>query len=133
MTQTITNVPYMYRDADNYKSIEEVSLRGGITEAQRALVTTLLDRENYGEPLGFLPELIGWPHPLVNEAWDVSGDVDHHWCELDITEAYTREVSDEVYEGITRDLETWISALISARIHGWDVTKIPAENLQILV
>lgn len=127
----ITNVPYMYRDADNYKTFEEGSLRGEITDAQRRMVETLLDHDNYGEPIGFIPEQIGWTHPLTNESWTIDGDVDHHWCELGVADIYTREVSDEVHDGLELDVDGWIGLLIRARTAGWNAANIDPANLQI--
>lgn len=68
-----TRVSYLYRDACNYKTMNEVVVAGEITEEQ---IKKLLECCEDGER--FIPEQIGWD--LVR-GWDITED-DHCYAEL---------------------------------------------------
>lgn len=70
-----TRIKYLYRDASNYKNINEVVVSGVFSEIQ---IKDILDCRYDGE--SFIPEQIGWP---LIRGWDVNED-DHPFADIDI-------------------------------------------------
>ena len=68
-----TKVTYLYRDASNYKTWNEVVLKGTITPEQVDTILSFCEGKE-----SFIPEQIGWP--LLRD-WDVTED-DHCFGEL---------------------------------------------------
>jgi len=70
-----TRMEYLYRDASNYKSLNQVIVAGVITEEQKKAIQSTLEDGMY-----FIPEQIGLD---LYRGWDVTED-DHPYCELDV-------------------------------------------------
>lgn len=68
-----TRVSYLYRDASNYKSWNEVILAGTLTKEQVRTIMSLCDSGEY-----FIPSQVGLPEVRFS---DISED-DHVWFEL---------------------------------------------------
>jgi hypothetical protein len=119
---SVTHVPYMYRDANNYKAHHTVRLAGQITDEQRERVRQSLE-SIVGDHTGFIPEQIGWPHAGDGEgSWTSfpNPNDDHCWHELDVDEI---EVSG-TWAGVlpTETVEQWVAAMVEAAERGWDDT-----------
>lgn len=69
-----TKINYLYRDASNYKVINEVIINGTLTAQQINEIIGCLDMENY-----FIPSQVGLPE---NKFPDQTED-DHCWFELE--------------------------------------------------
>lgn len=70
-----TLISFMYRDGANYKTHNEICIRGEITEEQIDRIMASLDDGVY-----FIPEKVG----LEAERWvEYNEQFDHLWCELD--------------------------------------------------
>ena len=72
-----TVINYMYRDANNYKYICKVIVKGELTYDQLKPYLSNVDGD------GFCPEDVGLPHPGAKYASGFPGPADHCWCELD--------------------------------------------------
>lgn len=70
-----TKIEYLYRDADNYKTWNEVIVPGEITEDQKKVIMKSLDSGEY-----FIPEQIGLP---IERPDDELTEADHCFCELE--------------------------------------------------
>jgi len=112
---TITIVPIMYRDADNWKDKGVIALVGQATEELRArLQRTLHDGENY------LPTQIGHDHlGTTHENWP-DEQVDHCWHELDVTEIEQIHGDPQQF-GAAETFEEFVQRMEQARRDGWDV------------
>jgi len=75
-----TKIEYLYRDGSNYKTYEEVVLKGELTETQIAAVFASANNES-GNPL-FLPEQVGMESLLGNMGDGTITEADHPWHEL---------------------------------------------------
>lgn len=71
-----TRIMYQYRDADNYKQLEEVVIAGEITKEDKALILSKLDEGMY-----FIPSQVGL-NDLQERMCSPIGDSDHVWHEL---------------------------------------------------
>jgi hypothetical protein len=77
-----TKIAYQYRDADNYKQLEDVVIPGEISEKDKALILSKLDEGMY-----FIPSQVGL-NDLQERMCSPIGDADHVWhelCEEDIS------------------------------------------------
>ena len=70
-----TKINYLYRDADNYKILNECIINGVLTRSQQAAILDCLDDGEY-----FIPSLVGMPEIKFGEVDDPA--VDHQWFEL---------------------------------------------------
>lgn len=68
-----TRIQYLYRDASNFKTQNEVVIKGQITRDQAKEILSCCEG---GE---FIPEQIDWP---LERGWDISED-DHCFAELE--------------------------------------------------
>lgn len=118
VTSQITVVPYMYRDASNYKAHTEVHLAGTITPEQveqvRQSLASIVD-----EHTGFIPEQIGWDHAGANESsWNgLNYEDDHCWHELDVDDIYVTSTSNPPPSETVRE---WVNKMVNAAAEGWD-------------
>lgn len=70
-----TEMCYLYRDAGNFKTFNEVVLRGEMSEADLArILDSLRDHEL------FIPDQIGLPEDRGE--FDIDDELDHCWFEL---------------------------------------------------
>ena len=83
-----TRMEYLYRDASNYKSLNQVIVAGTITEDQKDTIQQTLE-----DGIHFIPEQIGLD---LYRGWDVTED-DHPFCELDVEKDFydTEESADD--------------------------------------
>lgn len=90
---TKTIIPYMYRDADNYKQHGEIVLSGSITDEQKEQIRASLG--GFGGDQ-FIPDQVGQPglQEMFDDGWDEGAD--HPWHEIDVNDIYTSE-SDHYY------------------------------------
>lgn len=109
-----THIPYMYRDAANYKVCRTLVLRGSITAEQvEQLRATLHDGDH------FIPTQIGMPHLGTESGWaSFPCEDDHIWHELEL---------DAVEEGSGREDEAWFSVeefitMMTTAAQRWDDT-----------
>lgn len=104
-----TKMSYMYRDADNYKSLTEVVISGEITEEQEDRIVAKLDDDTY-----FIPEQLGLPAKRMDD-YPYDPEVDHPYCELigfestslDATEDLTVDELVAAFEAV----ESWDESL----------------------
>lgn len=96
-----TKLKYMYRDASNYKKVQEVIVSGTLTNDQKIAIFAKCNEfdkdefdnnfisdnaktkmftpgEYYGEPVYFIPQQVGLPE----ERFDKISEDDHCWFEL---------------------------------------------------
>lgn len=122
----VTEIPFLYRDANNYKAHSTIVLEGEITEEQKeAIRATLLEDDK------FIPEQLGLGlvHLGFNEpTWTSfpNEDDDHPYHELGLDEA-------EVYEESTRparpaeprrwSVEEFVAKFTAIGRDGWDSVK----------
>lgn len=69
-----TKISYLYRDADNYKNLNQVVIPGLVSSDQ---ISTIMDCLNEGEY--FIPEQVGLPE---DRGFEESTEADHCWFEL---------------------------------------------------
>lgn len=69
-----TRIEYLYRDASNYKTHNEVIVEGTLTKSQIQNIIKTLDEGEF-----FLPAQVGFPEERSSD-WDEQ--VDHPWFEL---------------------------------------------------
>lgn len=69
-----TAMEYLYRDADNYKSLNRIILKGQFTQAQSDVIYSCLDKGEY-----FIPRQVGLPEKRF-DTFDPQSD--HCWFEL---------------------------------------------------
>ena len=83
-----TRMEYLYRDASNYKSPNQVIVAGTITEEQKEAILQTLEDGTY-----FIPEQVGLD---LYRGWDITED-DHPFCELDVEKDFyeTEEAADD--------------------------------------
>ena len=70
-----TKITYLYRDACNYKQLNEVIVNGHLTEEQQYKIINCLDSKEY-----FIPRQVGFPE-IRFEKFDP--ETDTCWFELD--------------------------------------------------
>lgn len=118
---TITTVPVMYRDADNYKWRGHIELMGALSSADRkAILDTLEDGTD------FIPTEVGLLHVGQQKNEDGFGtDADHVFNTLLLDEAEEEQVSDFPSELPT--VEQFIAALQQASAHGWNTAQAMEE------
>lgn len=101
-----TRIAYLYRDACNYKSHNEVVVAGKISDEQMEIVLDSLD-----EGLYFIPSQIGLPEIRFEE----ETEDDHPWFELErygfclTTDAPTVDIT----------IEQLVEAFANAAEEGW--------------
>ena len=100
-----TNVAYMYRDADNWKSYAEVVVEGEVNFED---IAEYLEDETY-----FCPVDVNLGHPGADPS-DYSS-ADHCWCELAIEDF--RETETTPTPGFTA--ESFIESFREASERGW--------------
>jgi hypothetical protein len=121
-----TRVPFMYRDADNYKQFAEVDLVGEITDEQRAAIAGALDSGEY-----FIPEQIGITHLLDDSTWRMDDTVDHCWHELIVDEIEVLDTDAWPSAKPTRDLDEFVEAFTRAGREGWKVSDYGARFMGV--
>lgn len=70
-----TKISYLYRDADNYKKVNECVIAGALTAEQICAIKACCDMGEY-----FIPSQVGLPERRFDR-YDPA--VDHCWFELD--------------------------------------------------
>ena len=70
-----TKISYLYRDADNYKKVNECVIAGALTAEQICVIKDCCDMGEY-----FIPSQVGLPERRFDR-YDPA--VDHCWFELD--------------------------------------------------
>ena len=70
-----TKISYLYRDADNYKKVNECVIAGALTAEQICAIKDCCDMGEY-----FIPSQVGLPERRFDR-YDPA--VDHCWFELD--------------------------------------------------
>lgn len=82
-----TRMEYLYRDASNFKSVNQIIVMGTITDEQKKAIHRTLE-----DGLYFIPEQIGLD---LYRGWDITED-DHPFCELDVENDFydTEEAAD---------------------------------------
>ncbi len=118
---TITRVPYMYRDASNYKAFHHVDLWGEFPDEQREQVRATLASINDNHD-SFIPAQIGWEHAAVADPTFTTDafpkyDDDHCWHELDVDEIKTVHT---VEYPPTQTTQEWVDKMVAAGEAGWD-------------
>ena len=102
-----TNVTYMYRDEDNWKSYAEVVVEGDVSFED---IADYLDDATY-----FCPADVSLGHPGLSQSNFSYPEADHCWCELDVEDFEDTEVAPT--EGLTA--ENFIAAFKEASERGW--------------
>ena len=100
-----TKISYLYRDACNYKQLNEVVVEGAITQEQIGSIMGCLDGGEY-----FIPSQVGLPEMRFGE---ITTD-DHCWFELSRDgfahtdeEAYIEMSVQELVEAFLAALGKW--------------------------
>ena len=70
-----TKISYLYRDADNYKMLNECVITGTLTAEQARTIRDCCDMGEY-----FIPRQVGLPERRFDR---YDPEVDHCWFELD--------------------------------------------------
>ena len=70
-----TKISYRYRDADNYKKVNECVIAGALTAEQICAIKDCCDMGEY-----FIPRQVGLPERRFDR---YNPEVDHCWFELD--------------------------------------------------
>lgn len=105
-----TRISYLYRDAANWKQVNEVVIEGELTEAAIDEIMSALDSGEW-----FIPRQVGLPERRF-ETWDEEND--HCWFEL--SRDGFEITSDEPTMGI--DAMTLLKAFRKAKEEGWRET-----------
>lgn len=121
----VTVVPYMYRDANNFKAYGQVVLTGAITEAQLDALKASLEVDDT-----FIPEQIGMSHlGYSEETWTSfpHDDDDHPFHELFVAEI---TVTDEVAIPGAREgtVDAFVKRFTDVGPDGWDAGKYALEG-----
>ena len=113
-----TCMEYLYRDAANYKSYNQVIVTGSITDEQKKAIYDTLEEGTY-----FIPEQIGLD---LYRGWDVSED-DHPFCELDVEHDFY-ETNDPANDE-TFTVEDLVAAFVATK-GKWDAAKYAPEYVE---
>lgn len=116
MTTVITALPYLYRDADNYKAWDRVLLRGVLTPEQVRRLRASLQADG---DCWFLPDQVGLAH-LGKQLENFPRDGDHVWHKLELEDIETFEVCRPQVAQLL-DPEELITRFEAAAAQGWDV------------
>lgn len=111
-----TAMEYLYRDADNYKSLNRVVLKGQFTQAQSDVIYSCLDKGEY-----FIPRQIGLPEKRF-DTFDPQSD--HCWFELH-PGAFTFTNQEPTIELSIEDL----TQNFQKAKGNWDETCFPGEDV----
>lgn len=119
----LTAIPYLYRDAANYKQWGTIVVRGHLTDEHRARLSACLDGDFH-----FMPTQLGITHLGTVAGWpSFPCEDDHPWHELLLDEAeQTRPGLVDVEPFGTADEFT--TAMATAAQH-WDDTAATAAML----
>lgn len=107
-----TKICYLYRDASNYKRLNEICVNGIFTESQK---TQIIESLNDGEY--FIPRAVGWPEIRVSVDYN---EDDHCWFELhieDFNEIFDKPAGVEM---INRTPEQIVEDFASAEWEDWE-------------
>lgn len=111
----VTIVPYMYRDASNFKAFGDIIVAGAITDEQRAALKASLDVNDTFIPEQLHLEHLGWQE----DTWtSFPASDDHVWHELLVDEIRVEE-NDHQPVFTVDDLVKWF---VDAAVEGWDDT-----------
>lgn len=109
----ITKLPYLYRDAANYKERDFIYLAGKLTQAMARTIEDALDDE------GFIPFDLKLGIPELQErmvTFPCHDDQPFHELELDDV-----SIVKSAPEGVTPiPVATFVSAFVARRQLGWD-------------
>lgn len=70
-----TKITYLYRDACNYKNINEVIVNGHLTAQQKRKIISCCDCKHY-----FIPRQVGFPEVRFKK---IDPEIDTCWFEID--------------------------------------------------
>lgn len=92
-----TKIYYLYRDASNYKILNEVVVEGTLTDEQKKTILSCLEDGEY-----FIPRFVGLPEKtFVDIGFRYDEQDDHPYFELTAEDIINTE--DEATECITTD------------------------------
>lgn len=112
ITTVVTEIPYRYRDANNYKHGTTLILDGAISPEQITQLRSDLDEGYY-----FIPTQVNLRH--LGEAMEnFPGEADHAWHELDTEDV--RVLTRQVHTDDVQDLTGFLTAMTAAATAGWD-------------
>ena len=108
MEERNTRITYLYRDADNYKTLNEVVVQGTFTDDEIDEIMGICDQGEY-----FIPRQVGLPEERFEK---LDPQSDHCWFE--IAREDFEETSDPWTEPVTaREI---LAAFRRIRDTGWD-------------
>ena len=96
MTNTL--MQYLYRDANNFKALNRIVLKGEISQEQKESIMDCLENST-GDCGDFIPNQVGLPEIRLG---DVDQEDDGPWFELDLEYAFT-ETDEKADTSITID------------------------------
>lgn len=80
-----TKITYLYRDADNYKQLNEVIVNGRLTEEQKRKIISCLDSKEY-----FIPHQVDFPESRFGKI-----DLERDTCWFELDESSFKDTSEE--------------------------------------
>jgi hypothetical protein len=104
--QMNTKIEYLYRDASNYKKINQVIVSGTFDEAQKESIQDCLSEGEY-----FIPRQVGFPEMR----FDKLNEDDHCWFELSVENFSVTSLPAEIQMSV----EDVVNAFLAAK-DNWD-------------
>lgn len=101
-----TKIEYLYRDASNYKKINQVIVSGTFDEIQKESIQNCLSEGEY-----FIPRQVGFPEIR----FDKLTEDDHCWFELSIENFSVTSLPAEIQMSV----EDVVNAFLAAK-DNWD-------------
>ncbi|WP_394275215.1 hypothetical protein [Luteococcus sp.] len=110
----LTTIPYMYRDAANYKQWGSIVVRGQLTDEHRVALQACLDEEQH-----FIPTQLGITHLGTVADWpSFPCEDDHPWHELGLDDAEPMRIGSFGGEPFGT-VDEFVTAMTTAAQH-WD-------------
>lgn len=101
-----TKIEYLYRDASNYKKINQVIVSGTFDEIQKESIQNCLSEGEY-----FIPRQVGFPEIR----FDKLTEDDHYWFELSVENFSVTSLPAEIQMSV----EDVVNAFLAAK-DNWD-------------
>lgn len=117
----LTALPYMYRDASNYKQHGTIWLTGLITDEQREALKASLE---VGEC--FIPAQVGLQHLGEDSEWNFPAEDDHCFHELLVDEIEITPNNPRP-DIATETVEEFVAKMTAIGADGWDAAKYGIE------